>query len=324
MKKAFSHTAGRAAMWDGHVQVAWDATSLDAYMRCARYWYYSIHEGWRPKALSADLLFGKIVHECCAEYDRIRFEGVDHEPALRDAVRMVLNLARGGVPDSVTGEIMPALDDCGDNKKTTHTAVRLLVWWADEVAEDNPVETLRLADNTPALEHSFRFPLTITAPAGDNYIVCGHFDKLATFLEHVWVVERKTTKQTIGSYFWKQFSPNAQIDTYALAGRIVLPGPSIAGVLMEAFQTGVTMTRFERHMEHRSRAYLEEWFTQIEQWVKRAERDSLAEEWPKCPASCALYGGCDFRSICSKDPGTRERYLEANFQRLPWNPLRNR
>jgi hypothetical protein len=40
--------------------------------------------------------------------------------------------------------------------------------------------------------------------------------------------------------------------------------------------------------------------------------------------ACDHYGGCVFREICSKDPRVQQMYLESNFKKEPWDPLKVR
>ena len=44
--------------------------------------------------------------------------------------------------------------------------------------------------------------------------------------------------------------------------------------------------------------------------------------------ACDKFGGCKFRSICSKSPQVREQFLRSDFVKLEekdqWNPLKSR
>lgn len=325
-REHYPHTKGREAMWSARepfVQTAWDSTSLVSYMQCPRRYFYEIIEGWRPKGLNVDVLFGSTVHDSVEVYERARLEGEEHQAALRRAVRHALRMARGGFPDPVSGEMQPSLDDGGNPAKSNHAAIRVIVWWADEHGQNDTLPTARLGDGRPGLEISFRVPLDIINPDGDAYLLVGHFDKWAVFGDGIVPVERKTTKSTLGLRYWDKFSPNVQITNYALASQVLVPDHAYQ-VKIEAFQTGVTFARSERHTATRTPAYLEEWTDELAYWIKRAEEDGKRRKWPKNEATCSLNGGCPFRRICSKDPGVRDRYLKGEFQRLTWNPLRNR
>lgn len=323
----FPHTKGREAMWSAaepYVQVVWDSTSLSSYMQCPRRYYYEIIEGWRPKALSADLLFGKLLHDATGLYDTLRVEGKDHETALREMVRWALVHSAGGQPDSVTGEMLPPLDECDDPTKTRLTLIRCLVWWADEFGADATFPPLVMPDGKVTVELSWRLPLGIETPDGDQYIVCGHFDELVRYGDdHVMVLERKTTKSTISSYFWRRYNPSVQVWTYDLAARLYA-GDSARGVLMEAFQTGKTMARVERKPIPRTKEQAEEWLGEVEQWIKRAEADARAQHWPLNTTACNNFGGCPFARVCVKSPGVRSMYLDGEFQRQFWNTMAER
>lgn len=339
-RKEFAHTMGREEMFspeNPYFQTAWDSTSLASYMQCPRRYWYEILEGWRPKALSADILFGSAMHESCAVYETHRLNGMEHDPALIAAVRYALKKSKGGILDPVSGEELRNLDEADDPRKTRYTLVRTLVWWADEFGQDDQLPTVVLPDGRPGLELSFRLPIGIESRDGDPILLCGHFDKVADYGDTKLLVERKTTKSSISAHYWRKWNPNVQVYDYDLAAGIVFGDDAAGGVMMEVFQTAITLSRTERHEIRRTRPEREEWLRELRRWIGRAELDATAaleahdvpdanpiDAYPRNTAACTLHGGCPFQRICSKSPGVREIYLKGEFQRLTWNPLANR
>lgn len=73
---------------NGHLQQAWDSTSLRALMFCPRYYQYSILEGWMGSSI--DLEFGILAHKAFEVWAKARLEGKDKWEATLDAVEWAL------------------------------------------------------------------------------------------------------------------------------------------------------------------------------------------------------------------------------------------
>jgi len=309
---------------DGKHQIAWDSTSLDTYCQCPRKYLYSIRRGFRPKIGSATLLYGQCAHAAAETYARVRARGGSREDALDAAVQVALELSW----DPNLDELAELGPKDGRKKRTRENLVRSVVWWDDEFGDDTTVETIVLPDGRPAVELSWTFPLDITAPDGSTYLLCGHFDRLVRYAGAAYVGEKKHTTNSLSSFYFARYSPNTQVSTYTVAGKVYMP--EIRGVLVEAEQLGVGFSRFERDFAHRSRQEQDEWLRTIPKWIKRAEADAEAlaagdpDAFPMNQSACSNYGGCTFRNICSKSPVVRERFLEGEFKREFWDPLRTR
>lgn len=68
---------------------AWDSTSLDAYMRCPRYYQHAIVEGYRLGG-NYDIAFGSLYHECVEFYDRAKVNGASKAEATEDTIEYLL------------------------------------------------------------------------------------------------------------------------------------------------------------------------------------------------------------------------------------------
>lgn len=298
--------------FSGPFQLAWDSTSLTALKICPRYYYYNIVLGLVPRAESIHLRFGIELHQAKEHYDRARAEGRDHDTAVIDVV--------GSALDRTWNYELSRPNFLGDEYKNRFTLIRTIVWYFDEYKND-PLVTLRLAEGRPAVELSFAFDTQYVARSADRpYTLCGHIDRVAEFQGSSYVCDVKTTKHTISSQFFAQFSPHNQFTLYTLASYIAFALP-VRGVIVDAAQVAVTFSRFERQIVSRQRSQLDEWYDELEMWLRSAERYAATARWPMNESSCDRYGGCPYRKVCSHAHGAREPWLRADYTKRIWDPL---
>jgi hypothetical protein len=296
------------------LQIAWDSTSIGALKTCPRYYQYSIVEGWSPRATSVHLIFGQHYHSALEHYDHARSAGKDHEEATLVAVRHALEVTW----DQTTGR--PWVSD--DSNKNRYTLVRTIVWYLEHFKVD-PATTVQLANGKPAVELSFRFEISHTMSDGQPYFLCGHLDRLAEFADNHFVLDRKTTSGTISADFFKKFAPDNQFRLYAFASKVIY-GLPVEGVIVDGAQIAVGFSRFMRGQVFMTDDQLEEWYDELGMWLKQAEWYAKMSYWPQNEKSCGMYGGCQFRDICSMPKGTREQWLRAGYVKRIWDPLKIR
>lgn len=321
------------------VQKAWDNTSLSVLKECPRKYQLFILEGWRPKGdfAATPLMYGGLFHRGIEVYERVlaaqraaltgRPDEELREKACVEAVRVLLTEsgrweAEG---DPATGEVIadrfiPWSPD--DTYRNRQTLVRNFVWYLEQYAADI-CQTLILPDGTPAVELSFRFELPLESPDGDAFIYCGHIDKVDRLGEDEVILDHKTTAQSLGSWYQDKLSPNAQFSGYLYAGKLVL-GKPIKMLIVNTMQVAVGFARFARYITHRTNLQLEEWLNNTLHWIRQAESFAASGYWPMNEESCHKFAGCQYREVCSKCPSVRQKWLEANYKREPWNPLENR
>lgn len=294
------------------VQHSWDSTSLGTFKECPRKYFYQHIEGWRKTGRpKVDLEYGQIYHSALETYDKRRASGNDHVDSLRAAVHYVLT-STWDVQRNAPAEF-------DDNVKNRYTLIRTVVWYLEQF-EDDPCTTVLLKDDRPAVELSFRLPVD------NGLVLCGHLDRVVEFQGSKYVMDRKTTKTTISSYYFDRYAPDNQMSLYTLAGRIILESP-VRGVIIDAAQIAVGFSRFERGFVSRSEGELEEWLGQTYAWVASAQRMAevpIETSFPMNDKSCHNYGGCPFRGVCASDPRTRRAVLESEYHREFWNPLKVR
>lgn len=303
-----------------NVQFAWDSTSLSYLKTCPRLYQYLMIEGWGTQEESIHLRFGIEYHQALQDYDIAKAQGVGHEEAIRESVRALLERTWGWEVDG---------DTKAGKYKNRKSILRTVIDYLDYF-KDDPAQTLILPDGRPAVELSFRFELDWgpgNDPDDQPYILSGHLDRVVNYLDHLYVMDRKTTTITPGAYYFNQFEPNNQMSLYTLASKIILDSP-VKGVIIDAAQILVDSSRFVRGITYRTPDQLEEWTNDLHYWLALAQHYATQDYWPMNDLACDKYGGCRFREICSKSPKIREKFLEAEFTRLPieerWNPLKPR
>lgn len=305
------------------LQLAWDSTTLGQLKTCPRlYWYSNIAgsspdlgaSGYAPRLESVHLTFGLVMHGARERYDHARAQGEGHESALRIALRYALEATW----NRELGR--PWLSD--DKNKNRLTLIRTIVWYLDDFAEDS-LRTVILASGKPAVEVSFRMELGAVAPTGEPYLLCGHFDRVATLNDTTYISDIKTTKSTVSPDFFEKFSPGNQFSLYCLAAKVVYALP-VRGLIVDAAQVAVTFSRFQRGIVQRTEAQLEEWLSDALWWIAQAARFAAEGYWPMNDTSCDRFGGCPFRSVCSASPSVRAEWLRRDFVRRTWNPLATR
>jgi len=298
-----------------NLQLAWDSTSLGALKECPRKYYYSIIQGWSPRVESVHLTFGQYYHSALEAYDHAKFAGATHDEATVKAVRRALQ-------DTWNKTLnRPWTSDI--KEKNRETLVRTVVWYLEQFKED-PLQTVRLANGKPAVELSFRFESGVTAPTGENYLLCGHLDRVAMMGDDGWILDRKTSKYSIdGSEYFERYSPDNQMSMYDFAGKIVYNLP-IRGVIVDAAQVLITLSRFRRGTVPRTDSTRNEWFNTTTYYIKMAASYVQDNFWPMNDKSCGMYGGCPFRPICGRAPEVREQWLQATFKKRIWDPLQVR
>lgn len=303
------------------IQYAWDSTSLGWLKVCPRLYQYSMLEGWRSRGESVHLKFGQLYHSGLEQYDKLRSVDYDHDQALFEVVQWALETTWDRSEDMTEGH--PWLSD--HHSKNRETLIRSIIWYLDEFRND-PAATLILANGKPAVELSFRMEME-WGPKYQNqsfpfspYLLCGHLDRVVEFGGQKYVMDRKTTGSSPTPHYFDGFAPDNQMSIYTLAARVQFSTP-VAGVIIDTAQVAVGFTRFQRGFTYRTEAQLEEWLSDFRFWTAQAEGFAESGHWPMNDKSCGMYGGCTFRKICSKSPEVRERFLESDFERRPWNPL---
>lgn len=299
------------------LQIAWDSTSLGYLKECPRKYYYEMILGRAPRGENVHFVFGGHYHKALEIYDHAKSAGADHADATDAALNYCLTET---VVRDANGWRPWSSDDANKNRLTL---VRSVLWYLEHFADD-PLETVQLANGKPAVELSFRFEIDLEAPTGEQYLLCGHLDRLVQDQSGtLYVLDRKTSKNTISASSFRNYKPDNQMGLYDFAAPIVYSVP-VAGVLIDLAQIGATFTRFLRAPIHRDSQMKDEWYRDTLYYLQLAARFAEQEYWPMNDKSCGNYGGCPFRDICAKSPATREKWLMGLTTTREWDPMKVR
>jgi len=298
-----------------HHQIAWDSTSLGLLKECPRKYEYNILKGHVSHGDNPHLKFGTEFHSAIENYHYCTAFGLDHDTALKSALRQALIMTWNDALGRPWASDEPT--------KTRETLIRSIVWYLDQFIND-PCETVIQFDGLPAVELSFRFEIDLKSGlTNEPYILCGHLDRVVTFQDQRWITDVKTTKTQLSPEYFLRYSPDNQMSLYSTAGVIVFD-ESIAGLIVDAGQIGVTFSRFQRQPIRRTKSQLSEWLKDTELWIKAAERYATDNYWPMNDKSCGLYGGCPYRQVCGASPEIRPKLLQSLYDQRSWDPLQIR
>ena len=290
-------------------QWAWDSTSLSTFAACPRKYFYSNLQGWTSELRSVHLIFGGHYATALEHFHKHRAAGVSYD----DALRMVVREALVATWDAERGEPQ----DWMHNTKTRDTLIRSIVWYLEHYKND-PMQTVILSDGRAAVEYSFSVDLS------DEYVYCGHIDRLVTYGDAIMIQDQKTTGSSITPRFFEGYSPDYQMTGYTWAGQIIFNMP-VKGVVIDAAHIAVGFTAFGRQAVTRSDRQLEEFRLETLHYIGLAKQCHESGYYPMNRTACGNYGGCEFRRVCSAVPGIRENLLGGNFKRRDrWDPLRKR
>lgn len=304
-------------------QWAWDSTSLGWLKECPRKYQYHMLEGYSGRGESIHLEYGILYHKALESYDIYRFEGANHDDAVVHVVKDILILTwRDGKPWRASIDL-PIEDKA--SLKSRENLIRTIVWYLDKFKNDPAKTRMHPTTGRPMVELHFQFEIDASLEGFVNrpYTLCGHLDRVVDFQEQPFVMDRKSTTATLGSYYFEQYDPDNQMSFYTVASQVAFKTP-VKGVIIDAAQIAVGFSRFVRSFVFKTPDQIDEWMKDTLIWLRQAEMFAIEGYWPQNDKSCHKYGGCPFREICSKSPSVRDKFLESNFERKIWNPLEPR
>lgn len=321
--------ASRKSFNSDGVQFAFDSTSLKLFQECPRKYQYKMLEGWTRREKSVHLLFGGWYATALEHYYKHIALGMSSAEALHTVVAEILvstwtyeteptKEGDPGYPDGVNiirGTGSPWKSD--HNTKTRENLIRTIVWYVGQF-QDEDIKVIITAGGKPAVEYSFSLPV-------DNGIVLsGHIDRLVEYGGHPYVMDQKTTGSAITPYYFEQFNPDTQMSLYTFAGRMIYNMP-VKGVIIDAAQIAVGFTRFARGFTFRSDQMLNEWYDETMTLASNIQKATKNNQFPRNSTACGNFGGCEFRSVCSRSPEIREQFLKGDFIKGKlWDPLEAR
>ena len=304
------------------LQYAWDSTSLGALKTCPFKYFLSVILGYSGKKKDA-LEFGIAFHSAMQKYHYAKAEGASHKDSIVAALREGIRSFSETDPD--TGLIR--IYESGTKERNLYALLRAIVWHLDHHNDngfrEDICKTVVLDNGKPAAELSFRFSPDLNLPAEFTELyLCGHMDHVVTHNDSLYIKDYKTCKSLSSNYF-DQYNPDNQMTLYTLAGNIVF-GLPVRGVIIDAIQLGVHFARFQRGYSYRTPEQLEGWLEDTEFWLHQAHTCASRNHWPQNDKSCNMYGGCEFRAVCSAPYSLHKQLLDSQFTQRTWDPLQTR
>jgi hypothetical protein len=290
-------------------QHAIDSTSLGDFKRCPRYYFYSMICGLSGGAESPHLTFGLMMHGASEHYAHARAIGMGHDDALDAALEWVL----GATWDRKLGRPWMSTHPL----KTRKSLVQTVVWYLDQFEHD-PLETVILENGKPAVELSFSFDSGYRV-RGEIVTFRGHFDRLAMLGGHPVIPDLKTTVSQLNDKWFAGWTPGNQFSMYALAGKIVYGFP-VKSIVVDGIQVGAGFARFHRRPVPRSEDMIQEWHRDAGRWIGNMADCAERADWPMNDKACDMYGGCQFRELCSRSPVQRETWARGAYRKRTWDP----
>lgn len=297
-----------------NLQIAYDSVSRGALQTCPRYYYYTIIQGYTTKEENIHFTFGIGIHGGQETYHRAKARNLSHEEALRIATRYAIEYSWDFKRKRPWISTEPT--------KTRETLIRTIIWYLEQF-KDDVLKTYIKSDGTPAVELSFHFDSGLTACTNEPYFFCGHIDRLVTWDEDFYITDIKTTKFSLTKStqeFFNKYALDDQMSGYYYAGKVIFETP-IKGLIIDAAQTAVSFSRFQRGQTLRTKSQLDEWYEDTHYWFKQAEIYAKDNYWPMNKKSCNNYGGCPFLIVCSEDPSFRPKILQDFYIQRIWDPL---
>lgn len=295
------------------VQHAWDSQSLGLAMECPRRYYYAQLRGLRRKKTRTTLSFGQAFHKALEVRELTGSVADAHAAAYKV-------IAEAGGMDEHRSRTPESLHRSIDAYLARHA--------------NEELETLTTNEGKPAVELHFRVPLGRVNDTDISY--CGYIDRAVKFQEVPYVLDHKTTGQSISTEkgsatYFGSFTPDNQFTGYCFGAREAFGFP-VRGVILDAMQVAKTKTEFARNIIHRTQAQVEEWRISAlytiglaHHWASHSKDDLRPQHFPMNTRAChSRYGACTFAGICGRDPSVREPFLATDFEVREWNPLETR
>lgn len=281
------------------LQFIWNSTSLKLVEECLYKYYLEVIEGWSSPEKSVHIIFGGHYATALEHFYKHRALGMNIDEALREVIRETMIASW----DAETKTPWTSHDP----NKTRENLIRSIIWYVDQFA-DEPITVMKTPAGQPMVEHTFLMEID------NGWMFSGHIDRMVEYGGQPYVMDQKTTKSTITNRYFEGFSPDVQMSLYTFAGRAVFDIP-VKGVIIDAAQIAVGFTRFERGFTMRTEAQLNEWYDTSLYHIETARTAAAVGYFPQNRTACGNYGGCPFRSACSRDPAVREQFLKATFEK---------
>lgn len=287
-----------------------DSSMRGEFVSCPQKFFRRYIQHWSPTRKSVHLRAGGAFAAALETTRRAYWEaGLSPEISIANGAGRLLR------------EYGEASDEDLDGPKSPQTMlIALDDYFREHGWDTDPIQPLRLPNGKLALEFSFAIPIPGTShpQTGDPILYAGRFDMLGIFNDSLFVVDEKTTTQ-LGPSWSKQWTLRSQLTGYCWAARQF--NHPVAGAIIRGVSVQKSGIKHATVIEYRPEWQIERWLRQLQRDVQRMIDCWRTSEWDfALDHACADFGGCPFQEVCTSN--NPDRWLEANFERRVWSPLR--
>lgn len=293
-----------------------DSTMIACFRSCPRKFYNEFVLGRRPPGLSIDLHAGA----CFATaLETVYRETWLHNRPLSEAL----------LRSQAAFWIAWADFEIPEWKRTTKTPDR--VWAAVEAyfarwsPLTDPIRPYFAADGKPTFEYTFAVPLEGSTehsfplhPSGSPFLYSGRYDMLGEYEGRPVIRDEKTTKNTMGADWSRQWQFRNQFIGYTWASRqcgIPVEGVIVRGIQILKGDINLVDSGLLQYSDHTITLFYE----QLQRDIWRLRRTWDEDYWDYNMAdTCTSYGLCPYLDSCTSN--RPEAWLDT-FEVRRWNPL---
>lgn len=302
-----------------------DATKIQAYMDCARAYFFEFILGWRSELPNIHLEYGTGLHLSLAH---LLTHGYSTEEVMK-----AYNLFR----EYFHEKIVSILGDEHPKKNLANTFTSLSEYAAlyENDLTDFEVLDTEIAGRValsldPTRYLYFRIDAAITGKILER--------QGSAIMEH-------KTGSNLNTYWKEQWIQRTQVGIYYHVARCLLPEQDVVGVVINGFfpnspirfkangepYVNDTGPQFHRMLIHKTDMQMEAWRQNTIEWHDDIRKDTakvmnMQEGEPvmscfkKNDGNCTKYFGCPYKDFCRAWPNPTDKPLQSGFKEEHWNP----
>ena len=286
-----------------------DNTMRGSFKSCPQKMFRGHVEHWAPATPSIHLhAGGAFAHGLEIARKSFYEQGNDESIARRDGLAALMKFY---------GPIVAPVTKTGD--KSLENVIRAFDSYMERYKLGKDAIVPHMVNGKAMVEFSFSMPTQIMHPvSGDPILYGGRSDMIGVMNGALWVTDEKTASQ-LGEQWASQFDLDSQFTGYVAAAHSY--GYPVAGALIRGIGLLKTKISHSEVMLSRSTWVIERWWQQLHRDIQRMVACWKEGYWDYAldKASCAAYGGCEFKMLCSSP--NPEGFLPIYFRQRIWNPL---
>ena len=305
-----------------------DSTLIKTYRACQKKYDYFQNHRYVKKSRSTAPSFGIAMHEGIAQFRLQRKKLIPYPSAIEIGQAALQQSYQKHMPAESQSEVMT------DDRCSLNNAIRLYHGFCQHYESigykyhyvEIPFALYLGKIKIPNLD----IDDTWSGWIEKDVIYVGIIDAIIESNGITYVNDLKSTAMNITENYLNGYQMDQGLIGYTIAARELL-GIDTHHALIHAFWVQKeAKTKAGKPLDeyyHTKPLYfddeqLAEWTSNTLLTVTEIEQHKLSNQWAMdYAASCNLYGGCDYRGVCSLPPSSRQQRLEMDFRRAIWTPL---